>query len=46
MAEKKAAVAELVKVRRSLEHTNIANMDRAAIIEADSWKEIEGLFDP
>ena len=44
MAEKKAAIAELVEVRRSLEHTNIANMDRAAIIETDSWKEIEGLF--
>ena len=46
MAEKKAAIAELVKVRRSLEHTNIANMDRAAIIEADSWRNIEGLFEP
>ena len=46
LAEKKAAIAELVKIRRSLEHTNIANMDRAAIIEADSWKGIEGLFEP
>jgi len=46
LAEKKAAIAELVKVRRGLENTNIANMDRAAIIEADSWKEIEGLFEP
>ena len=43
MAEKKAAIAELVKVRRSLEHTNIANMDRAAIIEADSWKRLRGI---
>ena len=46
LAEKKAAIGELVKIRRSLEHTNIANMDRAAIIEADSWKEIVGLFEP
>ena len=46
MAEKKAAIADLVNVRRSLEHTNVANMDRAAIIEADSWKELEGLFEP
>lgn len=44
MVEKKAAIAELIKVRRRLEHTNIANMDRAAIIETDSWKEIAGLF--
>ena len=27
-------------------HTNVANMDRAAIIETDSWKEIEGLLEP
>lgn len=46
MDAKKAAIAELLKIRRSLEHTNIANMDRAAIIETDSWKEIEGLFEP
>ena len=46
MAEKKAAITKLIQVRRSLEHTNIANMDRAAIIETDSWKEIEGLLDP
>ena len=46
MAEKKAAISELAKLRRSLEHTNIANMDCAAIIEADSWADINGLFDP
>ncbi len=46
MVEKKAAIAELVRVRRSLEHTNIANMDRAAIIETDSWKSLRGLFEP
>ncbi len=46
MAEKKAAIAELAALRRSLEHTNIANMDRAAIIEADSWKDIPDLFEP
>lgn len=45
MDEKKAAIAELVRMRRSLEHTNIANMDRAAIIETDSWKEIAGIFE-
>ena len=46
MVEKRAAVAELVRVRRSLEHTNIANMDRAAIIETDSWEKLQGLFEP
>jgi hypothetical protein len=46
MVEKKAAIAELVRVRRSLEHTNIANMDRAAIIETDSWKRLPRLFEP
>ena len=46
MADKKAAISELAKLRRSLEHTNIANMDRAAIIEADSWEDIAGLFEP
>ncbi len=45
MDEKKAAIAELVRVRRGLEHTNIANMDRAAIIETDSWKEIPGILE-
>jgi hypothetical protein len=45
LSQKRAAIARLVKVRRSLEHTNVANMDRGAIIETDSWKEIRGLFD-
>jgi hypothetical protein len=46
MSEKKSAIADLATLRRSLEHTNIANMDRAAIIEADSWEDIPGLFEP
>ena len=45
MDEKKAAIATLATLRRSLEATNIANMDRAAIIEADSWEDLEGLFE-
>ncbi|MFO0953618.1 MAG: DUF4838 domain-containing protein [Isosphaeraceae bacterium] len=46
LAEKRAALARLLALRKSLEHTNIANMDRAAIIETDSWKEVQGLFGP
>jgi hypothetical protein len=46
MEQRKAAIAELIAVRRELEDTGIANMDRAGIIETDSWKEIEGLFAP
>lgn len=46
LAEKRAAIAKLLVVRRKLEHTNIANMDRDAIIETDSWKDVEGLFGP
>ena len=45
LAEKRAALAQLLELRRSLQHTNIANMDRAAIIETDSWKEIAGLLE-
>jgi len=44
LEDKRAAMGDLIRLRRSLEHTNIANMDRAAIIETDSWKDIEGLF--
>jgi len=46
MDERKAAIADLIRVRRALEGTGIANMDRAAIIETDSWEDVEGLFDP
>jgi hypothetical protein len=46
LADKRAAIARMAEVRRSLQHTNIANMDRDAIIETDSWKDIDGLFDP
>lgn len=41
-AERGAALAELAKYRRGIEGIGIANMDRAAIIETDSWDEIEG----
>jgi hypothetical protein len=44
--EKRAAIARLVELRRGLQHTDVANMDRAAIIETDSWKEVKGLFEP
>src|SRR5262249_37758545 len=46
LTEKRRAIARLVELRRGLQHTNIANMDRAPIIETDSWKEIEGLLEP
>jgi hypothetical protein len=46
LADKRAAIAKLVELRRSLEHTNIANMDRGGIIETDSWKDVQGLFGP
>jgi hypothetical protein len=46
LAEKRAAVARLREVRRGLEHTDVANMDRAAIIETDSWKGVSGLLEP
>jgi hypothetical protein len=46
MGQRKVAIAELVALRRELEHTGIANMDRAGIIETDSWEDIPGLFDP
>ncbi|HDP35189.1 MAG TPA: hypothetical protein ENN29_08795 [Candidatus Hydrogenedentes bacterium] len=34
------ALSNLARYRRSVEHLGIANMDRAAIIETDSWPEI------
>jgi hypothetical protein len=43
--ERRAAIAKLLEVRQTLQHTNASNLDRAAIIETDSWKEITGLFD-
>ena len=46
MDERKAAIADLLAVRRELENTGIANMDRAAIIETDSWEDVEELFEP
>ena len=36
------ALAALANFRRSVEHLGIANMDRAAIIETDSWQAVEG----
>jgi hypothetical protein len=44
--QKRDAIARLIEVRRGLERTNVANMDRAAIIETNSWQEIKGLFGP
>jgi hypothetical protein len=46
LAKKRAAIARLIELRHGLEHTNIANLDRAAIIETNSWKETKGLFEP
>jgi hypothetical protein len=36
------ALTKLVAYRRSVEHLGIANMDRAAGIETDSWKDVVG----
>jgi hypothetical protein len=46
LTEKRAAIARLRELRHRLEHTNVANMDRDAIIETDSWEEISGVFGP
>ncbi len=45
LAEKRAALTKLLQLRRGLESSNVANMDRAAIIETDSWKDIPGLLE-
>ncbi len=45
MDQRKAAIAELATLRRELENSGIANMDRAGIIETDSWEDIQGLFE-
>ncbi|GMW00629.1 MAG: hypothetical protein AMXMBFR84_17660 [Candidatus Hydrogenedentota bacterium] len=45
LEERKAAISALIAVRRELESTGIANMDRAAIIETDSWKETPEIFE-
>lgn len=41
-----AALAALVEYRRGVEGTGIANMDRAAIIETDSWGSLPGFAGP
>lgn len=41
-AERGAALMALATYRRSVESLGIANMDRAAIIETDSWDELPG----
>ncbi|GMV93675.1 MAG: hypothetical protein AMXMBFR82_34530 [Candidatus Hydrogenedentota bacterium] len=46
MEQRIKAIAKLATIRRELEHTGIANMDRAGIIETDSWEDIQGLFEP
>ncbi|MBX3177203.1 MAG: DUF4838 domain-containing protein [Candidatus Hydrogenedentes bacterium] len=41
-----AALSALAAYRQTVESLGIANMDRAAIIETDSWKEVAGFRDP
>jgi len=36
------ALAELAQYRRNIEHLGVANMDRAGIIETDSWQNVAG----
>lgn len=40
-----AALTRLVAYRHAVEHLGIANMDRAAGIETDSWKDVPGFRD-
>ena len=40
------ALARLAAYRSSIEHLGIANMDRAAIIETDSWQKLDGFSQP
>ncbi len=42
VSQRSAALASLAAYRRSIEQLGIANMDRAASIEQDSWKDVEG----
>lgn len=41
LSQKGEALSQLATYRRSVEHLGIANMDRAAIIETDSWQEVK-----
>ena len=41
-AARAEALARLSAYRRSIEHLGIANLDRAAIIETDSWQDVPG----
>ena len=41
LSQKGEALSRLAAYRRRVEHLGIANMDRAAIIETDSWMEVE-----
>lgn len=43
--DRAAALRRLAEYRRTVEHLGIANMDRAAIIETDSWQGLEGFGD-
>ncbi|MFH1738232.1 MAG: hypothetical protein ABIH23_04440, partial [bacterium] len=45
-SERAAALKRLGEYRRSVEHIGIANLDRAATIEVDSWKDVGGLMAP
>ncbi len=42
-ADRAGALAALAHYRRSVEASGIANMDRAGIIETDSWEDVPGL---
>jgi len=45
-ADRGRALSRLATYRRSLKNLNIANMDRAGIIETDSWKDVDGFAQP
>src|SRR5690606_24969117 len=40
--ERSTAIARLAAYRRSIESTNIANLDRASRIETESWQDLPG----
>ncbi len=44
--ERGAALTALAEYRRNIEHTGAANMDRAGIIETDSWQDVAGFEGP
>ena len=44
-SERRAALEALAGHRRGVDDVNVANMDRAGIIEADSWQDLDGYFE-